>query len=184
MSKYWVVFHTRGPVNLKNEQHIFKMVEGDEETNITVADLFMDFAGTRVQCGLSLKVELEAESVKSALRRGQYWVDLLLSLICISNRTFVDIPQVQLCFGAEPGMDTRKFTQYVHFPDLLPGDTTAMDMTRLTELFGRLASKDSNTLERVIRAVNWYRLSIQENEDVESFLRTWIGLEAMNPLLE
>ena len=182
MARCRTVFHCKGPVRLGGRPHSFDdVVSLGVKATVTMQDLYLSVQGLRypIQCGVGLKIDVDAGTIPEAVDRSKYYAELILGMFCFSAKTFIDAPREQFCVDSDPSSDEHEFVQYHYFPDHLPSDSTELRGEDLTELVEGFSKGTQRQFERITRAISWCRVCLQKFALIERFTSLWLGLESI-----
>lgn len=93
-------------------------------------------------------------------------------------------PYLRLGWEVTPGAESVEFLQVDHELGPLFVRKRAFDNAELQEIVRAALVSAPKIQSRLNRALSWYSKGLAEDDAVDQFMSFWVGLEALNPLLE
>jgi len=141
-------------------------------------------AGTPIQTGLRFRVFLNAENIKDAVDSAKGLTDGIVSFMTMITGRGMEIPREEIAYELTQDVQERDFLQvFYDIPIKLPS-RRQVDPQSLIDFIDRHLKLEVPFSEHVVRAVRWYRLGAMVTDIFDQFNCFWIGLEALNPLLQ
>ena len=179
------VFSSRPAVSLsENLQQIILNFPQFRNSTVSITQMSENIQNQKIPIGLEFRVQIDAISLQDAIENSSL-ADGVASFITMVTGVGMPIPKPMICYEISATSKEHDFMQMfdnVPFsdasrkrlsPDKLPEKLTA---------FHKLT--DALSVSRVGRAIRWYRLGTRTIDAFEKFNAYWIGLEALNPLLQ
>lgn len=140
-----------------------------------------DDAGERHR-GLVVEVALAAADAQDALRRALGPASITLSLLSFASSAAAGSlrPFVVYVERDDGGCDVTQFDEW----PIEPSARRMLTKERMQTLVARLNGLVEKDRSRIFRGLDWYRNALGETNVFDRFAATWIGLEALNPLLQ
>ena len=141
-------------------------------------------AGTIVQTGISFRVFIDSENLTDAIQSAKGFVDGIASLITLLTGRGMDIPCEEISYELTPDVPKREFSQIFYDVPIKLASRRLVDPQRLTDFVDKIFQPKTPKSERIARAIRWYRLGATVTDPFDQFNSFWIGLEALNPILQ
>jgi hypothetical protein len=158
--------------------------EPKSSKKVVISKIEEEMAGHKIQTGLELKVFLQAENLKEAIIEAKSFVDGIVSFITLVTGVGLDIPSENLAYEITPGVEERDFVQIFHDPFQISISRRRLDHQLFITMMDHFMKLDSKTKQLVARAIRWYRMGAMTPDVFDRFNCFWIGLEALNPILQ
>jgi len=158
--------------------------EPKQSKKVVISKIEGEVAGRKIQSGLQLTVFLQAENLREAINEAKGLVDGIVSFITLVTGVGLDIPSENLAYEITPEVEERDFVQIFHDPFNISISRRKLDHQLLIKMMDHSMKLDSKTKQRVARAMRWYRMGVMTPDVFDRFNCFWIGLEALNPLLQ
>jgi hypothetical protein len=172
----------RLPKNLGRLELNFPEPSGLKKVLITKIE--EESAGTLIQTGLRFRVFLDAENVKDAVDSAKGLTDGIVSFMTMITGRGMEIPREEIAYELTQGAQERDFLQvFYDVPIKLPS-RRQVDPQGLIDFIDRQLKLEVPFSEHMTRAIRWYRLGAMVTDVFDQFNCFWIGLEALNPLLQ
>lgn len=173
----------RLPQNLGRLELNFAEPEPDGLKKVWITKIEENIKGTSVQTGLRFRVFLNAESIRDAIDLAKGLTDGVVSFLTMMTGRGMDIPREEIAYELTPDVQERDFVQVFYTPITLPS-RRQVDPQPLIDFIDRQMKLEAPFAEHLIRAIRWYRLGATVTDIFDQFNCFWIGLEALNPLLQ
>lgn len=139
---------------------------------------------SKIQVGLLFRVYLPAENAKEARAEAKSLVDAIASFMTLITGVGLSIPREELIYEITPNVQQREFVQVFYNPLALRISRRVLGPQLLINMMDRSLKLKSEYFGRIGRAVGWHRRGIMTSDKFARFNCFWIGLEALNPLLQ
>ncbi len=138
---------------------------------------------TKAPMGLSIVTTLEAKNINQASSLARGYTNLIVSLL--SYLSAAGLPQLQInkIYDVTPGKKKGKFIQNHYGVPMKTWSVQSVGDKELRLGITSINKFDDKDINRIFRAMHWYRLALQSEDVLERFTSLWIGLETLNPLL-
>lgn len=143
-----------------------------------------DESGTVIQTGLRFRVFTNAESLKGAINSAKSLTDGIVSFMTLMTGRGMDIPCEEIAYEITPSVHKRDFVQVFYDIGLKSVSRRQIDPDKLIDFIDKHNKLDPLSTEQVSRAIRWYRLGAMVTDIFDQFNCFWIGLEALNPILQ
>jgi hypothetical protein len=163
---------------------ILNFEEPEKPKKIIISKIEKTLSGCNVQSGLHFRVFLKANNIKEAINEAKSFTDGIISFITLVTGVGLDIPIEKLAYEITKNVKERDFLQVLHDPLHLPISRRTLDHKLLTLLIDKIIKLEPSLRERVGRAIQWYRMGSMASNIFDKFNCYWIGLEALNPILQ
>lgn len=163
----------------------FQEPSGTKKVQVTKIE--EDVAGTLVQTGLKFKVFLDAQNTKDAVNSAKALTDGIVSFMTLITGKSMDIPREEIAYEITAGVEEREFLQTYYDVPMKQPSRREIDPDMLNNFIKRQLKLEARSLSSahcVARAGRWYRLGAMVTDIFDQFNCFWIGLEALNPLLQ
>ena len=182
MAKYRCVFETGPATRIRAPIHV-NVSESGLASLIRVIPVIRREGQEEFQAGLRLLVDVEAISLKEALRRAHMFVGMTLS--SISFVSGVGIPPWAPLWAIEvpQGKTTVEFEQSVNLGQWQASQGEA-PIDLVSASLTAFASLDEDTGSRVNRALVELWRGQSDSISIDRFLHFWTGLEALNAVFQ
>jgi hypothetical protein len=151
---------------------------------VQVTKIEEDVAGTLIQTGLMFKAFLDAQNTKDAVNSAKALTDGIVSFMTLITGRGMEIPREEMTYEITPGVEEREFLQIYYDVPMKQPSRREIDPQTLINFIDRQLKLEASFAERVARAGRWYRLGTMVTDIFDQFNCFWIGLEALNPLLQ
>jgi len=158
--------------------------EPDGLKTVTITKIEETVKGTIIQTGLRFRVLLSSENIRKAIDSAKALVDGIVSVLTMMTGKGMDIPREEIAFEISPNVEEREFLQVFYDPPLILPSRRQVDPQPIIDFIERQLRLPQSFSERLARAIRWYRLGAMVTDIFDQFNCFWIGLEAMNPLLQ
>jgi hypothetical protein len=186
MKEYAVTFVIKPAVRIDPRiQNIdFTFKEPDGTKRVIISKIEEEVGQQKIQTGLFLRVFLNANSVKEARENAKSFADGVVSFITLVSGAGLQVPLENLAYEVTQEADRREFLQV--FYDILKVQFSRrrLDHELLTKIIDRTLKLDSSSYYSVARTIRWYRMGALTFDIFDKFNCFWIGLEALNPVLQ
>lgn len=120
--------------------------------------------------------------MNQAREHGKAFVDGVVGFLTFTTGVALTIPNEILAYELTPNTNEREFLQIYYNPMILSRRTINQDF--LTRLIEHLFKQGDESNHNVARAMRWYRMGTLTFDSFDKFSCFWIGLEALNPVLQ
>jgi hypothetical protein len=151
---------------------------------VIVTKIEEEIAGTPIQIGLSFRVFLNAESIKEAIDSAKSLADGIISFMTLVTGRGMEIPRENIAYELTPSVHERDFMQVFYDVPMKQPSRRQIDPKILIDFIDRQSRLEKSFVEHIARAIRWYRLGASVTDTFDQFNCFWIGLEALNPLLQ
>jgi hypothetical protein len=159
--------------------------EPAETTTVTLSNIFeKDQAGNEIPVGLTLDVKVKAENIDEAIKKAKGIADGVTSFASLCSGFGMPIVREELAYDITVGVSDRSLLQFFHEVPVRPSRREIDHLAMIDIIQKTINLSDSDQKDRVIRAIRWYRRGSLAIDVLEKFTWFWIGLEALNPLLQ
>jgi len=172
----------RMPRNLGTLELNFPEPEGF--TKVLINKIEEDTAGTPIQTGLQFRVFLYAENIKDAIDSAKSLTDGIVSFMTLITGRGMEIPREEVAYELTPKVQERDFLQVFYDIQIKAPSRRQVDPQNLIDFIDKQSKLERPFVEHIARAVRWYRLGATVTDIFDQFNCFWIGLEALNPLLQ
>lgn len=139
---------------------------------------------SKIQTGLLFRVFISAENVEEARIEAKSLVDAIASFMTLITGVGLSIPREELIYEITQNVQEREFVQVFHNPLTLHISRRVLDPQLLIDVIDHSVKLKAEYFRRIGRAVRWYRMGVMTFDKFDRFNCFWIGLEALNPLLQ
>ncbi len=177
----------RLPQNLGKLELNFAEPDGLKKVWITKIEENVE--DTRIQAGLRFRVFLDAEDMRHAIDSAKGLTDGIVSILTMMTGRGMEIPREEIAYELTTDAQERDFIQIFYDPPIRPPislpSRRQVDPQRLIDFIDRQMKLEAPLFtEHLARAIRWYRLGAMVTDVFDQFNCFWIGLEALNPLLQ
>ena len=172
----------RLPVDLLNLE--FNFTNPNEYKKVQISKIEEEEAGVKIQTGLSFRVFLSSENVVDAVQSAKSFTDGIVSFITVVTGRGMDIPREEIAYELTPNKSEREFLQVLYEIPIKSPSRRQIDLKQLTDFIDRELKMKTPFAEHLRRAIRWYRLGAMQIDLFDQFNCFWIGLEALNPILQ
>jgi len=158
--------------------------EPDGLSQVFITKIEESVKGTTIQTGLRFKVLLNAENIRKAIDSAKARVDGIVSFLTMMTGRGMDIPREEIAYELTPNVKERAFLQVFYDPPVTLPSRRQADPQSLIDFIEKQLRLHPLYSERTARAIRWYRLGAMVSDIFDQFNCFWIGLEALNPLLQ
>jgi len=151
---------------------------------VIITKIEEDSAGTLIQTGLRFRVFLKADSMKEAVDSAKSLTDGIVSFMTLITGRGMEIPREDIAYELTPNTQEREFLQVFYDVSIKKPSRRQVDPQVLIAFIDSQSKLKTSFTEHIARAVRWYRLGAMVNDIFDQFNCFWIGLEALNPLLQ
>lgn len=186
MKEFKILFSLKPAVRLapKLANVNLNFEEPKRSKKVVISKIEEELAGRKIQSGLQLTVFLQAENLKEAINEAKSFVDGIVSFITLVTGVGLGIPSENLAYEITPKVEERDFVQIFHNPFQISISRRRLDHQLFIKMMDHFMKLDSKTKQRVARAIRWYRMGVMTSDVFDRFNCFWIGLEALNPILQ
>lgn len=153
-------------------------------TRVLITKIEEESAGTQIQTGLRFRVFLDAENVKGAVFSAKGLTDGIVSFMTMLTGRGMNIPREETAYELTKDVQERDFLQVFYDVPLTLPSRRQLDPQGLISFIDRHLKLQVPFSQHVTRAIRWYRLGATVTDIFDQFNCFWIGLEALNPLLQ
>jgi len=138
-----------------------------------------------VPTGLEFRAEVRSSSIEEAVARGASLADGVASFITLVSGVGTPIVRPMLCYEITQGKSEREFRQFFDDVTFLSPSRRFLPHEQLLDRIDRFYKiQEPAVSERIIRAIRWYRWGTGSPDPYDRFVAYWIGLEALNKILQ
>ena len=137
-----------------------------------------------VQTGISFRVFVDSENITEAINSAKNFVDGIVSFITLLTGKGMEIPREEIAYELTPDVPKREFRQIFYDVPLKSPSRRQVDPQWLSDFIEKTLKVKPPDSEHIARAIRWYRLGATVTDTFDQFNSFWIGLEALNPLLQ
>jgi hypothetical protein len=189
LKPFVVVLVAKPAVRLPKGLAVFELnfQEPSGTKKVQVTKIEEDVSGTLIQTGLRFKVFLDAQNAKDAVNSSKALIDGIISFMTLITGKSMEIPKEEIAYEIRAGVEKREFLQTYYDVPMKQPSRRQIDPQTLINFIDRqlkLEARSLSSAERVARAGRWYRLGTMVTDVFDQFNCFWIGLEALNPLLQ
>jgi hypothetical protein len=139
---------------------------------------------TGLKNGWLIEIELNAENIDKAITSAMDYSEFILSMCCLSTGHPTTKSNIVLTYEITDNIEERPFKQYFQ---KVPLDINgaAVEFYSLEENIKKFFNYSGKYIDRIGRAIKWFRKGIISDYSLDQFLFFWHGLETLNsPLAE
>ena len=186
MKPFVIIFSTKPAVRLPRNVGTLELnfPEPDGLKKVLITKIEEESVGTMIQTGLRFRVFLNAESIKDAVDSAKSLTDGIVSFMTMITGRGMEIPREEIAYELTPDVQERDFLQVFHDVPIRKPSRRQVDPQKLIDFIDRQLKLKTPFAEHIARAVRWYRLGAMVTDIFDQFNCFWIGLEALNPLLQ
>lgn len=154
-----------------------------------VRDIVETIADLPHHRGFEYAVDIAAANIDEAADQAAAWAESVALMLAAVSRSPVGPLHRHVAYEITPGVAEREFRQWFWDPSLPVGKPVVSRAT-----FGELRQRidelsiegggPSKTLWRAVLSISWFRQALEETDALFRFLKLWIAIEALNPLLD
>jgi hypothetical protein len=153
--------------------------------NVVIREIGEKISENFVPTGLELRAEVQAESIEEGMLRGASLADAVCSFITLVSGAGTPTVRPMLCYEITDGKSEREFRQFLDDVSFLNPSKRVLHPEDLIDRIERTYNiKDPAVSERILRAIRWYRWGTGSTDPYDKFVAYWIGLEALNKVLQ
>jgi hypothetical protein len=155
---------------------------------VTVGDILRQEQGLPRHQGFQYTVEIEGSDIDQAAEDAHGWAETIAFTLAAARRAAVGRVVLQLAYEITPDIAERDFRQWYWDPPI-PIAKPPVDQAVFGELRERIDTLANDaTAERLlwrsIISLSWFRQALEETDPLFRFYKLWVGVEALNPLLD
>lgn len=186
MKPFVVIFGLKPAVGIERKINNFDFTfnEFDGAKRVIIMRLEEKINNQLVQTGLLFRVYIQAENVNHARDRAKGFVDGVIGLLTFATNVGLSIPKEILAYELTPNTEEREFLQIFHDPANITVSRRMINHDFFIRFTDRIYKQGEATYHNIARALRWYRMGILTFDIFDKFTCFWIGLEALNPLLQ
>jgi hypothetical protein len=181
-----IILHSKPAVSLPdNLQQLVLNFPELHDSIVAIAQLSETAQGQKIPIGLEFRVKLDAASLQDAVQNSMSLADGVASFITIVTGVGIPIPKPMICYEISETSKEHDFMQIfdnIGFND--PSRKRLSPDKLLEKITAFYKLSEAPVSDRIARAIRWYRLGTGTTDVFERFNAYWIGLEALNPLLQ
>lgn len=185
MPEFTVVFTVSPAVRIDGPIGYDFMEHGKRVANVSIrSSTSRDANGKEFQTGLIVRAIVDAGDIEQAITDGRVLSEGILSVMTFCSGVGIPFLKSELAYETTPDIEQRAFVQQFDVPHspVSRGELESKVMDQLREAFEGISSEKIS--DRLGRAVRWYRKAALEIDAIDRFSYYWLGLEALNPILE
>jgi len=179
------VLHSKPAVSLPDLQQIALNFPQLRNSTVLINQLSENIQNQKIPIGMEFRVQMDAISLQDAIANSTSLADGVASFITMVTGVGMPIPKPMICYEISEASKEHDFVQMfddVPFSDASRKRLSPNKLLEKLTAFHKLT--DVLSVNRVARAIRWYRLGTGTIDAFEKFNAYWIGLEALNPLLQ
>lgn len=189
MNRYCIQHHSRTLAALarREEQQTLPLPAwgfnfSNHGLRIALSDSVKQATEINLHTGLSIIVDLKANSVEEAIGTSENFAETLLNLISFSTLAYCDSARLASIINIADG-ESYPFRHHVYPFDgqEIIGSLSIIEETLFRAIFE--AYNENPYQQRTLRALTWLRRGIGEENTVDEFISYWIGLEVIKHIL-
>lgn len=186
MKPFVVIFGLKPAVRIdpKFNNFDFTFNEFDGAKRVLITRLEEKINNQLVQTGLLFRVYIDAENVNQARENAKGFVDGVMGLITFATNVGLPIPNEILAYELTPNTEKREFLQIFFNPAKITVPRRKLNHDFFVRFTDQIYKQNDTTFPAIARAIRWYRMGILTFDVFDKFTCFWIGLEALNPLLQ
>lgn len=186
MKDYQILLSLRPAVRLdpKLESIVLNFDGVKKPKKVVISKIEETISGSRIESGLLLRVFSCAENLKEAINEAKSFADGIISFITLATGVGLEIPSENLAYEITPNVSEREFIQIYHDPFRVVVSRRTLNHELLIQLMDHFMKSEPKTGERIGRSIRWYRMGTATFDVFDRFNCFWIGLEALNPILQ
>lgn len=185
MKKYVAVFTLKPAIRLSSQIGNLDMNFLEKRPkHVMISRINQKIDKCEAQIGLRFRVTIDAANAAEARSEAKGVVDGITSFMTLISGVGLGIPREELIYEITDDVPEREFIQAFYDVVGLNVSRRTLDHDVLTEIIGRCLKLEPKYSEPMSRAVRWYRMGVMASDKFDRFNCFWIGLEALNPLLQ
>jgi hypothetical protein len=186
LKQYTVLFSIKPAVRLEPKLETIELnfEETKHPKKVVISRIEEKISGSKIQSGLQLRVFVSAENVEEAMKEAKSFADGIASVITLASGVGLDIPSASVAYEITPNVPERDFVQIFYDPFRITASRRTMNHDLLVQLVDHFMKSNPETSERIARSIRWYRMGTITPDVFDRFNCFWIGLEALNPILQ
>jgi hypothetical protein len=169
----------------ENLQQIILNFPQFRNSTVSITQMSENIQNQKIPIGLEFRVQMDAISLQDAIANASSLADGVASFITMVTGVGMPIPKPMICYEISA---TSKEHDFMQMFDNVPFSDASRKRLSPDKLLEKLTAfhklTDTLSVSRVGRAIRWYRLGTGTIDAFEKFNAYWIGLEALNPLLQ
>lgn len=158
--------------------------EPDGLKKVWISKIEENIKGTPVQIGLRFRVFLNAQDIRAAIDSAKGLTDGIVSFLIMVTGRGMETPREEIAYELTPDVQERDFVQIFYDVPFKSASRRQVDPKSLIDFIDRQMKLEAPFSEHLIRAIRWYRMGAMVTDIFDQFNCFWIGLEALNPLLQ
>ncbi len=183
---YRVAFRIAGlpclPPETNSMSREFSYIQGLASPVQLVAEYDQDEFGTPESRAIRIAFEIAANSADEAAERAYHAADLVGRVIGFQTGAPYVRPSVVALLDVTPGLSHRFYRQWCYRPEL--GKPTREIMVSEIEATAHsLAARSDRERDAITLGLKWYTDSLTEHDLLDRFLKAWVGLESIGPII-
>ena len=183
---YWVAFRLSGvPALLEHTNLVTKKgnwLHSDLRKIQMVAEYTTDEFGTSVPQNTRIVIEVTADSCDNAAAKATPIVGTVARVMSFQTGSPHAVPRIIALLEATPGVSRRLYRQWCYdTAGLKP--IRPLPVSELETVLDTLAKRDEKERDAIVRSFSWYTDALGENDMIERFLKMWVGLESVGPII-
>ena len=138
---------------------------------------FVDESGTEFHKETYVEVTIEADNINEAIEKSNAIANFFLTTISWTEKTNINRTYVHLAYDVTLGITDREFVQFFYNLNLPPAKRK-LETDRLEKILHNLQGNEFE--DRLVRAMDWFRKYMTEENELDKFVNLWTALEALN----
>jgi hypothetical protein len=133
---------------------------------------------------LLARIDVFGDDIDAAEKLASEVLSGVLCMAALQTNAAAGEPILRLGWEITPEAQSVDFLQIDYEPGDLFIRKRAFSDQRLQEVIRAALASDPEHQSRLNRALHWYSKGLAEDDALDQFMCFWVGLEALNPLLE
>lgn len=186
LKKYTVLFSIKPAVRLEPKLGTIELNFEEKEypKKVVISRIEEKISGSKIQSGLQLRVFVFAKNIEGAIKEAKSFADGIASAITLASGVGLDVPSESVAYEITPNVSERDFVQVFYDPFRITVSRRTLNHDLLIQILDHFMKSESDITERIGRSIRWYRMGAFTPDVFDRFNCFWIGLEALNPILQ
>jgi hypothetical protein len=152
---------------------------------VVIRELTQRVSENFVPIGLEFRAEVKAPTIEEAIVKGASLADGVASFITLVTGAGTPTVRPMLCYEITEGKSEREFRQFFDDATFMNPSKRVLPHIDLIDRIDRFYKIPEPAIsERTLRAIRWYRWGTSSADPYDRFVAYWIGLEALNKILQ
>lgn len=178
MNKYLVLLSTKTSLHFMPDGAIYSFNINDSDISFYRIIDSRDKIISELDHGWIIEVKLNEENIDKAIDRATELSEFFLSAFCFETGCEIYRSNIVLIYEITEVVEKRVFRQYFH--NLASSSAIQVTFPSLSEHVERIWSLETESRNRIYRAIRWFRKGIIGDDPLDQFLFFWHGLETLN----